>query len=372
MAGNCAGDSKHTSRVVMNKLNAWPIADREHYDALAQVLNSGKWHYGGVSRALEEVFEAELGRPAVAVSSCAWAIYLALRAMGPFSTVAVPAYTYHGTVHPVVWAGASPVFVDVDPSTFTICAEDLARTLKHTAVDAVIGVHVHGMPFDQDIAGLCRAAGVPLIEDACQAQGATLNDAKVGAIGDAAAFSFNARKTVPAGLGGLVTFSSDRHAERARALRDYGARNENGLLVECGSYLPMGEFDAALVLVQLKKLPGWLQHADHLAARLGTALEARAPHVPNGRTHTWHKYRIRGTHQDERALSGRGVRTSRWVTTPLPALPAYKDFVSHGRFPGAEDVCSQTFCLFDDEYPLVAQSETLIGIYAKTLQEHFS
>jgi perosamine synthetase len=353
------------------KFRSWPIVDKEHVDAVEAVAKSGQWHYGRVHEELERDLEIEYNRLAVTTASCAWAIYLAIRAIGSIGTVAVPAYTYYGSVHPIIWAGARPVFVDVDPCTYNMCPDDLKRTLEQEDVDAVLGVHLHGLPFSLDIQTVCREHSRPLIEDVCQAQGATVFGQKVGTLGTASAFSFNNRKTLPAGLGGVVLFENEEDAIRAREIRSYGKRTADGLLSDVGSYLPISEFDAALARIQLRRISGWLNYTNELAQVLGAALSSRAPHVPPEHTHTWHKYRILGRQVHKAALQSRGVLTSTWMNAPLTKYPAYRAFVTRDHYPGAEELCSNTFLLFDDEHPLIAQTKETIEQVATILMEVF-
>jgi len=353
----------------MMQYETWPKIEPEHIDAVRQVALSGKWHYGEVYKSLEYDMEVLLNRPVITTTSCAWAIYLATRILGPFSKIAVPAYTYHGTVHPLMWNGIHPVFVDVNPKTFNMCAEDLRLVLKDGGAEAVVAVHIHGMPFDWEIVNICNEFEVPLIEDACQAHGAKIRDKLVGTIGEASAFSFNSRKIVPAGLGGAVAFRSPHHADRAKELRDYGKKNEMGETEEFGSYLPIGEFDAAIARVQLKKIDRWIEYANNLTSVLKSSLKERAPECPEDRTHTWHKYRIRGADDERLKLEENGVRTSLWVSRPLPSHPAYAPYSKNRSFPGAEDVCKNTFCLFDDNHPIMAQSVGTINNISKIIQE---
>ena len=347
----------------------WPIVEPDVIDAVNKVVNSGQWHYGSVFLQLEEDFSSMLGRDVVVTSSCAWAIFLALRALGPFTYVAAPAYTYHGSVHPILWSGAKPIFVDVDPRTFNMCPCDLRRVIKSNAIDAVVAVHIHGMPFDHEIIDICNEEGVFLIEDACQAHGATLQNTPVGCLGDAAAFSFNSRKTLPAGLGGAVAFKRQHHAERARDIRSYGKLDSDGLITDVGYYLPISEFDAAITKVQLTNLNKWIKMANQSAEILNRAISNRSPYLPPDRTHTWHKYRIQCTIEERYLIKSRGVLTSDWVSVPLHFYPVFKSYVSGRSFPGAEEVCRNSFCLFDDDYPLVAQTPELIAQVARILAE---
>lgn len=347
----------------------WPIVESDIIDAVTRVASSGQWHYGSCYLRLEEDFSSRLGRPVVVTSSCAWAIFLSLRTIGTVYRVAAPAYTYHGTVHPILWSGAKPIFVDVDPHTFNMCPYDLRRVIMNKSVDAVIAVHIHGMPFDHDIVDICKEAGIFLIEDACQSYGATLQKIAVGCLGDAAAFSFNSRKTLPAGLGGAVAFKQSHHSERAKELRNYGKIDNTGLIQEVGYYLPMSEFDAAIVQTQLPKMNKWIEVVNGYAKILNEAIPNRAPYLPADRTHTWHKYRIRGTKEERSLLTNNGILTSDWISVPLPLQPVFAKYALGRSYPGAEEVCRTSFCLFDDDYPLVAQTQTLVIQVSKILSE---
>lgn len=348
----------------------WPAVREEHRQAVLEVVDSGRWHYGDQGSRLERDLSAYLGVPCAAVASCAWALYLAVRALPNVRTVGVPVFTYHGSVHPVLWAGCTPVFIDIDPRTYTICPDAVSRTLKRQRLDAIIAVHLHGLPFNKDLAGLCQEAGTWLIEDACQAFGARIGSKLVGTIGDAAAFSFNSRKNLPAGLGGAVAFRSDDLTRRAQQLREYGDKNDHGEPVEIGSYLPIGEFDAALARVQLAYVDEWNVEAGRFANVLRGVLGNRMPDVPDGYTHVWHKVRIRGTEDERQALEQAGVITSKWVERPLVDYPAYSEWiVNASAFPGAASALKDSFYLFDDIHPLAAQDADFIETLANRILE---
>ena len=350
----------------------WPVVEDRHRSAVASVVNSGTWHYGGVYRQLESRLSGWLGRPAITTSSCAWSLFLALCSLSIKGRVVVPAYGYVGTVHPVVWAGAQPFFADCDPVTFNICPNSLQSILSNNTIDAVIGVHVHGMPFDYDIVEICNRFGVPLIEDVCQAQGARLRGNLVGTLGELGAFSFNTRKTLPAGLGGAVTTGSQTLATRIENLRDYGIRDVEGDQLEVGYYLPIGEFDAALVLVQLDDLDPWIEQSDRFATIIREAIPRRFPLKPSDRTHTWHKVRIKGTEDERLRLETAGIITSRWAPKPLTEYPCYSSFLTTDRFPGAVEICESTFCIFNDDFPIAPQSEDLVRDVARILEVELS
>lgn len=278
----------------------------------------------------------------------------------------VPAYGYYGSSHPVVWAGCIPMFVDCNPGTFNLCPDQLRPALRQEQVDAVIGVHIHGLPFDWDIVDICAEQGIPLIEDVCQAQGAKLRDRCVGTLGHYGAFSFNNRKTLPAGLGGAILSVTNDAARRVADLRDYGPKDESGDLTGCGYYFPISEFDAALIMVQLPRLNDWLEQGNSLAQILREACGERFPHVPADRTHTWHKIRVQGSEEERLALERGGVKTSRWGAKPLPDLPCYHGVSeTFGPYPGAKEICERSFCLLDDEHPIHVQSDETVHAIAR-------
>jgi len=228
---------------------------------------------------------------------------------------------------------------------------------------------MHGLPFDPQIAETCCEYGIPLIEDVCQAQGAKLQGAPTGTIGDFGAFSFNTRKALPAGLGGALSVAHEHLVHRVVEIRDYGAKCEDGIPLECGSYLPISEFDAALCLAQLPRLQTWIQQANISVKRLREAIPRRFPSMPSDRTHTWHKIRVKGSETERHLLDRNGLLTSRWTLMPLTEYPCYRSVgLRDGSYPGAVDICANTFCLLDDEFPIHAQSEECVEKMAMVLE----
>ncbi len=348
----------------------WPTVTEAHCEAVAAVVRSGKWHYGPQGGLLEQRLEAIFGRPSVATSSCAWAIFLALRALAATGKIVLaPAFGYHGTIHPIVWAGLKPVFVDCDPDTYNLCPEALEKALRDREVAAIIGVHIHGRPLSRAVVDIVRSSGIPFIEDACQAQGAKIGEELIGTLGDVAALSFNSRKTNPAGLGGACIFRDVAAAEMARADTNYGPKDVDGAPLGIGSYLPIGEFDAALAAHQLEFVEHWTEQANSRVATLRQSLGARLPKLAADELSVWHKVRIKGSEDERLALQQRGVRTSRWVSYPLPRYPAYQQYSQNARYPGAEEICANTFCLLDDDTPIAAQPWPLVERVARILGE---
>jgi UDP-4-amino-4-deoxy-L-arabinose-oxoglutarate aminotransferase len=183
-----------------------------------EVLESGWWGYGPVSKDFQTVVEKlyDQGSTALATSSCTAAMHLALRALGvgPGDEVIVPAFTYVSTAIVATYCGAEPVFADVDPKTLTITRDTVAPLLTERT-KAVIAMHYAGPPADFDpIRELVADKDVAVIEDAAHAFGSVRDGLRVGAKADFAAFSFAPTKQIASSNGGLLLFKdASRRAE---------------------------------------------------------------------------------------------------------------------------------------------------------------
>ena len=206
---------------------AWPDGREEDVRAVAEVVRSGKWwqHAGEHTLTFEREFAAyQEARHGVAVNSGTTALQVALEALGvgPGDEVIVPAYTFQATAMSVVLANAVPVFADIEPRTMNIAPESVAERVTDRT-RAIIPVHLAGLPADMArLRELGEARGILLVEDAAQAHGAVSRGRKVGAIGQAGAFSFQASKNLCAGEGGMIVTNDGEVAARAAGLRDCG------------------------------------------------------------------------------------------------------------------------------------------------------
>ncbi len=207
---------------------------------------------------------------AVAVSSGTAALHLALAivGIGPGDEVILPAITHISAINAVTYQGGSPVLVDCEPDTWCIDVNAVARaTNKRTK--AIIGVHLFGQM--ADIPGLRQIAGpfdIPVIEDAAQAHGATLNGQKSGSLGHIGCFSFYANKIMTTGEGGMLTTSDQRLADKAAKLRDQASEKSNRFFhLELGYNYRMTNMQAALGVAQLDKVQAFINHRRAIAAR---------------------------------------------------------------------------------------------------------
>lgn len=191
-------------------------------DAFISSWISSKGPYIGK---FEQEFSSFVGLPhAVAVSNGTVALHLALVALGvgPGDEVIVPDLTFAATINAVLYCGATPVIVDIDPKTWTMSLEGFAAACT-PRTKAVIPVHLYGRPAEiGPIATLAHRRGIFVIEDCAEAHGATYNGALVGSFGDIACFSFFANKIVTTGEGGMCLTASDVLARSLRELRDHG------------------------------------------------------------------------------------------------------------------------------------------------------
>ncbi len=322
--------------------------------AYERVLDRGIFVMGPEAAALEEEFAAFCGvKHAVAVSSGTAAIHLALLAadIGPGDEVITVANTFIATVEAISAVGALPVFVDVDPDTYLIDPSQIeaAITLR---TRAIIPVHLYGLACDMDAIGkIARRHGLALVEDACQAHGATYRGLPAGAWRWASCFSFYPAKNVGSlGEGGIITTNDDGMAARIRRLRNHGeARRYDH--VEPGWNFRLSEVLAASVRVQLPHVDTWNARRREVAAWYGEALRGlpvQLPAQPAERAHVFHLYVIQVDRRDDvRAeLEVRGVGTGIHYAVPVYRQPAYESLrIAAGALPVTEAAASRVLSL---------------------------
>jgi dTDP-4-amino-4,6-dideoxygalactose transaminase len=302
--------------------------DESMVDRATAVLRSGRYVKGPMVERFESAFAEFCGTDhAVGVASGTDAIYLALKAagVGPGDDVFVPAHTFFATVSPVLELGANPIFVDHDPVTYTMDALDLGERVR--AADepaAVLPVHIYGHPADMEpIMEVADAHDLVVIEDACQAHGATYEGERAGSLGDAGAFSFYPSKNMTvAGDGGMVTTDDPDLAREARMLRNHG-RNDEGEHVRLGLNHRLGELHAALGHEQLEHIDDWNEQRRAAAKRYTDRLaDVDAVTPPQSRSeveHVYHLYVIQVPDRDDlrESLESAGVQTG--IHYPVPA-----------------------------------------------------
>src|SRR5436190_9976038 len=293
--------------------------------ALERVARSGRYILGPEVAAFEQEFAAYLGvRHCVGVANGTDALTVALRALGvgDGDEVVMPSFTFYATAEAAVVAGAVPVFCDVDPETGCVTRETVEAALTPRA-RAIVPVHLFGnvAPVPE-----LRELGLPVLEDAAQAAGATLHGRKAGALGDAATFSFFPSKNLPClGDGGAIVTDDDEIAERARVLRFHGSRDKESYS-EVGYNSRLDELQAAALRTLLPELDGWNTARRAVAAAyeregLGGSLAPLRP-AP-GAEHAYHLYVARHPEPDRlvEALHRREIQARSYYRTPVHLQP---------------------------------------------------
>jgi dTDP-4-amino-4,6-dideoxygalactose transaminase len=261
------------------------------------------------------------------------ALVLALRALevGWGDEVVVPSFTFYATAEAVASVGARPVFCDVDRATRNVSVETVKAAMG-TSCKAIVAVDLFGSP--APIADL-RSLGVPVVEDAAQAAGASLDGTHAGALGDIATLSFFPSKNLPGlGDGGAVLTGDEALAERVRALRFHGSRDKQTFeLVGYNSRL--NELQAAALRVLLPELDGWCEARRMVADRYeqaGLGRYVELPVVLKGGRPAWHLYVVCHPQADEliAQLAQRGVQARGYYRTPLHRQPAMASYLDAG------------------------------------------
>jgi dTDP-3-amino-3,4,6-trideoxy-alpha-D-glucose transaminase len=290
-----------------------------------------------------EAFECELAsyvaaEHAIGVSSGTDALALILKAIGITGReVLVPALSFIATAEAVIHAGGTPVFTDVDPLTWTMTPETVEPHLSERTA-AIVPVHLFGNPapvFDLYGMSYLRAGGIPIIEDACQALGSTLEGMKCGDLATAAAFSFYPSKTLPGcGDGGAITTDDTELAERVRLLRHHGS--EDGRLhTEVGGTHRLDELQAAALRIRLETLDERVATQQAEAADLAD-FDLQKETV-GGRS-SWHRH----VALFDDAATAPGGR--RFYDPPLHLQPSMRPYYRHP-LPVAEDFARRNVCL---------------------------
>lgn len=303
--------------------------------AIDQMLESGRYILGANVTAFEAEFAQYIGvGHTIGVANGTDALVLALRAcgVGPGDAVITVSHTAVATVAAIELAGATPVFADIDPLTYTIDLNQVELLLNKLAsrVKATIPVHLYGHPADLvGLRALAQQHGVYLIEDCAQAHGACLHEQRVGSWGDMAAFSFYPTKNLGAfGDGGAVVTNNPKLAEQVRSLRQYGWQ-ERYISGVPGYNSRLDELQAAVLRVKLRYLDQENQQRQAIAAQYHAALqdlELVLPDVAPAATHVYHQYVIRHAQRDalQSFLKAAGIGTLIHYPAPVHLQPAYQ------------------------------------------------
>lgn len=327
---------------------------RELDEAISRVVGSG-WFIGGPE---VDQFEADYATfcgavHAVGVANGLDALHLALRAMdvGPGDEVIVPSNTYIATWLAVSQCGATPVPVEPDPRTYNIDPARIEAAIT-PATRVILPVHLYGQPADMDpILAIARKHGLRVLEDGAQAHGARYKGQRLGAHGDAVAWSFYPGKNLGAmGDGGAVTTNDAQIADRLRVLRNYGSRLKYVNEVQ-GYNSRLDPLQAAILRVKLEHLDAWNARRAAIAEQYQEGLAGcglTLPDVPEWAEPAWHLYVVLTPQRNafQKSLADAGVGTLIHYPIPPHLQGAYADRgFGKGTFPIAERIHSEVLSL---------------------------
>lgn len=324
-------------------------------EAIHKVLESTQFVLGANVDAFEKEFAAYCGaKHAIGVASGTDALMLAVEALGigAGNEVITTTHTFISTAAVVAYAGAVPVFLDIDGGTFNIDASKI-RAKINKKTKAILPVHLYGQLADMDtIMSIARESGLRVIEDAAQAHGASFKESRAGSIGDIGCFSFYPSKNLGAyGDGGAVTTNDADLNRKIRLLRDHGRTDRYSHSV-LGHNSRLDEIQAAILRVKLKYLDGWNQKRAAVAHKYNHLLKGVSgvvtPVESPRAIHVYYVYVVRCQERDElrKFLDSRGVGSGIHYPIPLHMQEAFANLgYKRGDLPVAEKVASEIVSL---------------------------
>jgi UDP-2-acetamido-2-deoxy-ribo-hexuluronate aminotransferase len=326
---------------------------QELFDVLTEVLESSQYILGPKVQELEKSIAAYHGvSEAVGVASGTDALHLALDAIGigEGDEVITTPFTFFATAEAILYTGATPVFVDIEPDTMNIDPGRIEKSITRRT-KAILPVHIFGHPADMErIQALAKEYSLSVIEDCAQSFGAGIRGQKTGSFGDAGCFSFYPSKNLGAfGDGGMVVLGDDAIAADIRKLRNHGSvgayRHES-----VGFNSRLDEIQAAVLLVKLRRIDAYNQQRRQVASLYNTLLSGAValPVERPGCTHVYHQYTIRTPKRNELQSHLRENNVSSVVYYPIPLhLQEAVSFLGYkkGDFPVAEETAEKVLSL---------------------------
>jgi dTDP-4-amino-4,6-dideoxygalactose transaminase len=333
-----------------------PLLD-EVRAAMERVLASNRFIMGPEVSAFESEVADYLGVPhAIGVSSGTDALLVALMALGVGrgDEVITTPFSFFATAGCVVRVGARPVFVDIDPVTFNLDPAGIEAAVTDRT-KAILPVHLFGQPYDARVDDVARQLGVPVIEDAAQAIGASTGRGPVGGLGAFGCFSFFPSKNLGAfGDAGLVTASDAELAERARVLRLHGAKPKYFHSLVGGNFR-LDAIQAAVLRAKLPHLDRWMEGRranaalyDRLFAQASLPTELLTTPRRVERGHVYNQYVVRTSRRDalRERLNERGIDSIVYYPRPLHLQECFSDLGHReGDLPVAERACAEVLAL---------------------------
>jgi perosamine synthetase len=330
--------------------------------AVMEVLDSGFLAQGPKTALFEEKFAALCDvKHAIAVSNGTCALQVAMLAndVGPGDEVITTPFTFMATVNAILFAGATPVFVDIEDETFNINADLIEKAItKRTK--AILPVHLYGQMCEMDrLQSIADGYGLRLIEDACQSVSASYKGKMAGSFGTGT-FSFYATKNLMTGEGGMITTNDDETAEKCRMIRSHGMK-QRYYHERIGFNFRMMDIQAAIGLAQLGRLETMTARRIENARYLNQRIEAvTKPTVREGREHVWHQYTVQvngGRKRDDvvRQLNEAGIDVGIYYPVPVHKQQSILGLIGDVRMPVAEKMALEVMSL--PVHPLLSEED---------------
>lgn len=341
---------------------AKPFIGEEEKKLVLEVLESGMLAQGPKVAALEEEFQELCGvKHAIATTSGTTALHAALLAhdIGAGDEVITTPFTFIASANSILFTGAKPVFIDVEEDTFNIDPKLIEAAIT-PRTKAILPVHLYGYVCNMDaIMEIAEKHNLVVIEDACQAVGATYNGKAAGSWGTGT-FSLYATKNVMSGEGGMITTDSDEIAEKCKLIRSHGmkVRYYHDML---GYNYRMSDLHAAIGLAQIKRIAEFTKARQANAAFLTKHIKSVVtPKVKPGYKHVWHQYTIRvdGNRDRDAAvkqLNDAGIGTGIFYPIPVHQHEYMREIVGDYELPVSEKLAKQVISL--PIHPQVKQTD---------------
>jgi UDP-2-acetamido-2-deoxy-ribo-hexuluronate aminotransferase len=320
---------------------------------VTEILAGGQYILGPRVSELEKKIADYIGvSEAVGVASCTDALHLSLDSfgIGQGDEVITSPFTFFATVEAILYMGAKPVFVDIEPDTFNIDVNQIEAKITEKT-KAILPVHLYGHTADiEEILNIARGRGLKVIEDCAQSFGGGLNSRKAGSFGDAGCFSFYPSKNLGGyGDGGIVVLDDSRIAGTIRELRNHGSK-ASYIHEKVGFNSRLDEIQAGILLVKLKYIDEYNEQRRRKAALYSELLsdKVKCPVEKEGVYHVYHQYTVRSPLRDElqKRLREKGISSVVYYPVPLHLQEAV-GFLGYrrGDFPVAEKVCQEVLSL---------------------------
>lgn len=356
-----------------------PKIGEEEIEAVVKVMRSGMLTSGlgagpNVTEFEKNYAEFAGVKHAIAVNTGTAALHAALMAIGvkPGDEVILPSFTFVATAEAVVLAGGKPIFADIDPETYTLSPEAVKKAITKKT-KAIIPVDLYGLPADtKAIREIASKHNIAIVEDCAQSHGATCEGKPAGALADLACWSLYAAKNIGTGEGGMVTTDNDELAEKVKMARTHGEKVKYQSLM-LGTNYRMTEIQAAIGVVQLKRLPEFFakrtKNAQRLTKNLENSDKVILPPALANRKPSWYLYtiRIKDITREKRdniikGMHEKGFGAEAYYPTPVNQMPYYRENFGLFDLPETEKAAKQVLSLpihpgvTEEQIDLIAQT----------------